>query len=152
MLEEKKGKTVVINKPAYAIYTAFADLRNITAALPEQYRDKVTADQDSITGQVQGFTIGVKVNNRTPFSRVDFEGCGQTPFPFLLSFFTEAADDNTTYFHIELRAELNAFMKMMFGKKMEELVDKLTDGISAAASGQVPDNFEEFAKQYQSGL
>jgi len=152
MLEEKKGKTVVINKPAYAIYSAFSDLRNITAALPEQYRDKVTVDQDSITGQVQGFNIGAKVNNRTPFSRIDFEGCGQVPFPFLLSFFTEAADDNSTYFHIELRAELNTIMKMMFGSKMQMIVDKLTDGIAAAAAGQMPEGFEEFAQKYQSGL
>lgn len=152
MLEEKKGKTVVINKPAYAIYTIFSDLRNIAAALPEQYRDKVVIEQDTISGQIQGFTIGIKVNGRTPFSRVDFEGCGQVPFPFLMSFFTEAADDNSTYFHIELRAELNAVMKMMFGKKMQELVDKLTDGIAAAASGQMPEGFEEFAKKYQSGI
>ncbi len=146
MLEEIKGRTVVINKPSYAIYTALSDLNNIAAALPEQYRDKVTIDQDTITGQVQGFSLGVKVNNRTPFSRIDFEGVGQMPFPFLLSFFTEPADDNTTYFHIELKAELNTLMKMMFGKRLQEIVDKLTDGVSAAASGQVPEGWEQYAQ------
>ena len=114
MLEEIKGRTVVINKPSYAIYTALSDLNNIAAALPEQYRDKVTI--------------------------------GQMPFPFLLSFFTEPADDNTTYFHIELRAELNTLMKMMFGKRLQEIVDKLTDGVSAAASGQVPEGWEQYAQ------
>ena len=145
MLEEITGKTVIINKPSYAIYTALSDLNNIAAALPEQYRDKVTIDQDTITGQVQGFQIGVKVNNRTPFSRIDFEGAGQVPFPFLLSFFTEPADDNTTYFHIELKAELNTLMKMMFGKRLQEVVDKLTEGVSAAASGQIPEDWEKYA-------
>ncbi|MBO4571620.1 MAG: hypothetical protein J5699_06825 [Bacteroidales bacterium] len=144
MLEEVKGKTIIINKPSYAIYTALSDLNNIAAALPEQYRDKVTIDNDTIIGQVQGFSIGVKVNNRTPFSRIDFEQAGQMPFPFLLSFFTEPSDDNTTYFHIELRAELNTLMKMMFGKRLQEIVDKLTDGISAAAAGQMPEGWEQF--------
>lgn len=149
MLEEIKGKTVVVNKPAYAIYTAFSDLRNITAGLPQEFRDKVTVDQDSISGQVQGFSLGVKVNNRVPFSRIDLEGCGQTPFPFLFSFFTEPSGEDSTYFHVELRAELNMMMKMMLGKKLQEIVDKITDGVSAAASGQMPEGYEEFAKQYK---
>ena len=144
MMEEIKGRTVVINRPSYAIYTAVSDLNNIAAGLPEQYRDKVTIDQDTIMGQVQGLNIGVKVNNRTPFSRIDFEQAGQMPFPFLLSFFTEPSDDNTTYFHIELRAELNTFMKMIFGKRLQEIVDKLTDGISAAASGKMPEGWEKY--------
>lgn len=144
MLEEITGRTVVINRPAYAIYTAVSDLNNIAAGLPGQYRDKITIDRDTIMGQVQGFNIGVKVNNRTPFSRIDFEQAGQMPFPFLLSFFTEASDDNTTYFHIELRAELNTFMKMIFGKRLQEIVDKLTEGISAAAAGQVPEGWEKY--------
>lgn len=148
-MEEIKGRTVVINKPSYAIYTAMSDLNNIAAGLPEQYRDKVSINQDTIMGQVQGFNLGVKVNNRTPFSRIDFEQAGQMPFPFLLSFFTEPADDNTTFFHIELRAELSTLMKMMFGKRLQEIVDKLTDGISAAAAGQVPEGWEKYTAGMQ---
>ena len=147
-MEEITGKTIVINRPSYAIYSAFSDLRTIVSALPEQYRDKVTADQDSVIGNVQNFEIGIKVNNRTPFSRVDFEQYGQMPFPFLLSFIMDPADDNITYFHIELKAQLNTVMRMMFGKKLKEVVDKLTDGIAQAAAGQKPQGFEEFASKF----
>lgn len=138
-MEEITGKTIVLKKPSYAIYSAFSDLRNVTAGLPEQYKDKVTVDQDTLVGKVQNFELGMKVNNRTPFSRVDFEQYGQALFPFLLSFIMEPADDNTTYFHIELRAQLNTVMKMMFGKKLHEVVDKLTDGIASAATGNIPE-------------
>ncbi len=145
-MEEVIGKTIVLNKPSYVIYSAMSDLRNITAGLPEQYREKVVVDQDTIVAKVQNFELGVKVNNRTPFSRVDFEQYGQVPFPFLLSIITDPASDDTTYFHIELRAQLNAVMRMMFGKKLREVVDKLTDGIAQAASGQVPKEWEQYTQ------
>ena len=150
-MEEIKGKTIVINKPSYAIYTALSDLRNITAGLPEQYREKVTVDSDTILAKVQNFEIGIKVNNRTPFSRIDFEQYGQCPFPFLLSIIMDPAGDTSTQFHIELRAQLNMVMRMMFGKKLQEVVDKLTDGIATAASGNIPPEWEEYAKQYGQG-
>jgi len=144
MVEEICGKTVVIDRPSYSIYTVFSDLRNLEAAIPEDKKDMFTADADTISAKVQGFEIGMKVNKRTPFSRIDFEQDGQAPFPFLFSLIMDPMDDNRTYFHIELRAELNTMMKMVIGGKLQNLVDKLTDGIAKAASGQMPEDFSFF--------
>jgi hypothetical protein len=144
MVEEICGKTVVIDRPSYSIYTVFSDLRNLEAAIPEDKKDMFTADADTISAKVQGFEIGMKVNKRTPFSRIDFEQDGQAPFPFLFSLIMDPMDDNRTYFHIELRAELNTMMKMVIGGKLQNLVDKLTDGIAKAASGQMPEDFSSF--------
>ena len=90
----------------------------------------VTADADTMSAKVQGFDIGMRVHRRTPFSRIDFEQDGQAPFPFLFSMIMDPMDDNRTYFHIELRAELNTMMKMFIGSRLHDLVDKLTDGIA----------------------
>lgn len=137
---------MVINKPAYAIYTAFSNLDNFKHTLPDQFKDKVTIGDDTILANVQGFQLGVKVHSRTPFSKIEFEQYGQSPFPFLAAFVMEPKDDNTTYFHIELHAQLNMMMKMMLGKKLSEAVDKLTDGISAAASGNIPQEWADAVK------
>ena len=144
MTEEIIGKTIVVNKPSYELYSAFSDLRNITAGIPEEYRDKVTAESDSLTFKVQGFELGIKVNQRTPFSRIDFCHNGAAPFPFLFTMFMEPADDHTTYFHLELRAELNMMLKMMLGKKLQEVVDKMTEAIAQAASGQMPQDWSAY--------
>lgn len=144
MAEEICGKTVVIERPSYAIYTAFSDMRNLVAAIPEDKKDMVTADADSILEKVQGFEIGMKVHQRIPFSRIDFEQDGQAPFPFLFSLIMDPMDDNRTYFHIELRAELNTMMKMFIGKRLHDLVDKLTDGIAKAAIGEMPEDLSSF--------
>ena len=138
MTEDIKGKTIVINKPSYALYSAFSDLRNFTANLPAEYRDRLEAGQDSLLFKVQNLSFGARIHNRVPFSRIDLEQFGQAPFPFLLSLFMEPADDRTTWFHIELKAELNMMMKMMLGKKLQEGVDAVTEQIARAASGETP--------------
>lgn len=144
MTEEVLGKTIVINKPAYSLYSAFSDLRNLVANLPQEQKDKITADADTISTTVQGLNIGVKVHERTPFSKIDFEQFGQAPFSFLFTMFMEPANDNSTYFHIELRAELNTIMKMIVGGKMQGFVDKITDQIAQAAAGQMPDDLANY--------
>ena len=136
---------MVINTPSNAIYTAFSDLRNLAINLPEEHRDKLEVTQDTISVKVQNISLGAKVHNRTPFSRVDFEQYGQSPFPFLLSLVMEPSGDDSTWFHIELKAELNPLMKMMFAKRLREGVDQVTDAIAKAASGVTPaDIMEQF--------
>ena len=132
MSEFIQGKTVIINQPSYALYTIFSDPGRIAGVLPEQYRDKVTFGEDTVLIHVQGFELGVKVHGRTPFSKVEYEHYGQSPFPFFIAIFMEPASDSTTYFHIELTAELNMMMRMLLGKKLEEGVNSLADGIATA--------------------
>ena len=140
MSEFIQGKTVVINQPSYALYTVFSDPSRIASVLPDQYKDKVTFGDDTILAHVQGFELGVKVHNRTPFSQVEFEQYGNAPFPFLVSIFMEPTSDTSTLFHLELTAELNMMMRMMLGKRLQEAVDKITDAIANAAAGKMPDD------------
>lgn len=153
MTETYTGKTVVIGRPSYELYNAFSNLDNLSAALtsslPQDKREMVRIEGDTILVKVQGFELGLQVNNRTPFSRIDFSQYGQAPFPFLFSMFTEPASDSTTFFHLELRAELNMMFKMMLGKKLQEVIDKITDQIVQAASGQMPENFDQYMQQMQ---
>lgn len=141
MAEEIHGKTVVINQPSYAIYNAFTDLRNIVSALPDDKKEKVTTDADSIIVSVQGFELGMKVRHREPFSRIEFEQFGKAPFPFLFTMHTDPVDDHTTYFHLDLTAEIPGMIKFMLGNKLQVFVDEITDKIAAAAAGNFPKDF-----------
>ena len=143
MSEFIQGKTVVINQPSYSLYTIFSGPGRIAGVLPEQYRDKVSFGEDTVLIHVQGFELGVKGHSRTPFSKVEYEHYGQSPFPFFIAIFMEPASDSTTYFHIELTAELNMMMRMMLGGKLREAVDKITDAIANAAAGKMPDNMPQ---------
>ena len=59
----KKGTEA---KAPYELYMALTDLRNILNMIPQDKREGVTADFDSIHATVQGFEFGVRIIERTP--------------------------------------------------------------------------------------
>ena len=121
---------------------AFVDMRNFVQFLPEDKREGVTADYDSINAQVQGFSIGVKVVERIPYSRIEYADDG-APFHFSLSVhFDPASDPYKTDFQIVLDADLNFMMKTILGSKLKEGLDKVVDGLSAMSEGRMPEGFD----------
>ena len=143
MLREVTGKTVTLNRQPIVLYSSFTYLTSLTAAIPDDKRSMLSVTPDTITANVQGFQLGVHIANRVPFSRIEFEHYGQSPFPFYFTMHFDSSNiqEGMTDFHIELKAELNTMMNMMLGGRMQELVDHITDAVAAAASGNVPADF-----------
>lgn len=139
---EIKGKLVTINVPAYALYQAFADMRNFVHNLPPDKKESVIATEDTIEGEVQGMRMGAAIASRVPFSYIKLKEHGQTPIQFEVGLFFNALDVYRTEFHIEAKAELPFMIKMMIGGKLQELVDKITDQLALAAEGKInPQDF-----------
>lgn len=144
MATEIKSKHGLVSKQPFELYMAFVDMRNFLQFLPEDKKESVEADYDTLTATVQGFKIGVIVRNRTPYSSIEFVDNG-APFQFggVLHFDAVPSDPSKTDFHIEFRAELNLMMKMMLGGKLREAMDKLVDGLVAMSEGRLPDGVDE---------
>lgn len=139
---EIKGKLVTINVPAYALYQAFADMRNFVHNLPPDKKESVVATEDTIEGDVQGMRMGAAIASRVPFSYIKLKEYGQTPIQFEVGLFFNALDVQRTEFHIEAKAELPFMIKMMIGNKLQEIIDKITDQLALAAEGKVePEDF-----------
>ena len=136
---EVLGKKVQVNQPAERVFTAFSDLSNFTKNLPEEHRDKVSANVDTLVVKAQGFELGIRVVERTPNSLVRFEHYGaQTLFPFTIWIHIGEVGIGASTLQIELQAELNMMMKMMLGSKLQEGVDKITEQMAAGMNGQMP--------------
>jgi len=133
------GKEIVINRPAVSVFGMFDDFTRFSGNIPSEYQAAVTAQKDSIRITVKGFSLGVRVKERTPFSYVSLEGDELSPFPFLVSFHISPIGLDSTLFHIEVDAELNMMLKMMIGSKLQSALDKLTEQIEAATRGEMPD-------------
>ncbi len=150
---EIKGKAVAINLPAHVLYTAFADMRHFVEKLPEEKKQGIVVTSDTIEGEVQGFRMGAAISERIPFSCIKIKEYGQSPFQFEVSLFFDAADAQTTQFHMETKAELPFMIKMLIGNKLQEIVDKITDQLALACEGKVPpsdsnvDPFSDFANR-----
>ena len=142
MAVEIKSKRAVVSKAPYELYMAFADMRNFVQFVPEDKRSDVTADYDTIHATVQGFAIGVKVIQGTPYSRLEFADDG-APFQFRLTMhFDASVDPYKTDFQIVLDADLNFMMKTLLGGKLKDALDKVVDGLVAVSEGRMPEGVD----------
>lgn len=136
------SKRAVVSKAPYELYMAFVDMRNFVRFLPEDKKAGVEADYDSIHALVQGFNIGVKVVDRTPYSKIEFADDG-APFSFRMSVhFDASSDPYRTDVHIVLDADLNFMMKTLLGSKLKEALDKVVDGLAAMSEGRMPEGID----------
>ena len=142
MAVEIKSKKGVVSKAPHELYMAFTDMRNFMQFLPEDKKEGVTADYDSIHATVQGFNIGVKVADRVPYSKLEFQDDG-APFQFKLKMhFDPASDPYKTEFRIILDAELSMMMKMLLGSKLQKAMDQMVDGLVAMSEGRMPEGID----------
>lgn len=142
VMVEIKSKNGVVSKAPYDLYMTFVDMRNFIQFLPEEKKEGVTADFDSIHADVQGFNIGMKVVARVPYSRIEYQDDG-APFEFSLSLhFDPAQDPYKTDFHIVLDADLNFMMKTILGSKLQESLDKIVDAMVDMSEGRMPEGFD----------
>ena len=139
-IESKHG---IVARQPYELYMSFTDLSNFVRMLPEDKREMITADMDTLTATVQGFNIGVKVHQRVPYSRIELVDYG-APFAFHILVHFEPAAENPYYtdFWIEIEADLNLMMKMMLSGKIKEALDKVVDGLVDASNGKMPEGFD----------
>ena len=130
MSTEITSKHGLVSKSPFELYMAFVDMRNFLQMLPEDKRQDVVADYDTITATVQGFKIGVMVKERVPYSRIEFIDSG-APFSFggTLHFDASSEEPSKTDFHIEFHADLNLMMKMMLSGKIKEMMDRVSVGL-----------------------
>lgn len=137
-----KSKRAVVSKAPYELYMVFVDMRNFVQLLPEDKKAGVNADYDSIQAEVQGFNIGIRVKDRTPYSKIEYMDDG-APFKFrIVLHFDAASDPYKTDFQIEVDAELNFMMKTFLGGKIKDALDKVVDSLVAMSEGRMPEGVD----------
>lgn len=139
MAAHYESKHGLVSLPYEQLYMSFTDLRGLTTALPEKYRDSVTADYDSLQATVQGFTIAVRVAERRPYTLIRLED-DNAPFHFEVQLHFDPAEGGTD-FSIEVDAELNLMMKALLGGRIKEALDKAVDGLVSVSQGKRPEGF-----------
>ena len=142
MAVELKSKRAVVSKAPYELYMTFVDMRNFVQFLPDDKKEGVTADYDTIHAEVQGFNIGVKVVDRIPYSKIGYADDG-APFQFRLNLhFDPATDPYKTDFQVVVDAELNFMMKTLLSGKIKEGLDKMVDAMVDMSEGRMPEGFD----------
>lgn len=120
----------MVNASPVTLFNRITDLNGIARAVPEEHRGDLTIEGDSIRASYAGFTVAVRIAEKTPFSKVVFED-EDAPFHFRITFLLEnAALLSETSLTISAEAELNLMMKTLLGGRIREFLDKIATAIS----------------------
>lgn len=137
-ITQVKGRKVVVKHSSGVLFSLFSDLTNFSRNLPSDIRDKVELQSttDTLLAKVMGFQVGIKVEERIPYSSIRYVQFAKSPVQFTFKVLFNTIDDVSTEFQLELEAELHGIFKMMSGK-LQGAVDKVTDEIERGLGGSV---------------
>ena len=118
---------------------AFTDLRNFAKMVPQgKVNAEITAEYATLTATVQGFRIGVRIDERQPYRLIRISS-SESPVEFVgVMHFEPSNLPGRTDFWIDLDANLNFMMKTMLGSKLQQAIDKMVDGLVDASEGRMP--------------
>lgn len=142
-MTEIESKRAIVSRAPYVLYMSFVDMKNFLQFIPEDKRKDIQADSDSLHANVQGFNIGIRIDERIPYSKISFKDDG-APFAFTVNLHFDACEGEAdkTDFHIDVSADLNFMMKMMLGSKIKDGLDKMVDGLAAMSEGRMPEGMD----------
>ena len=132
MAAQYSSKHGVVGRVPAELFMAFTDLRNFKQMVPQDQKIDIEADYDTLKATVQGMSMGVRVSRRLPYSLIELQDNG-APFHFTMTMHFDDMGGCRTDFSIEVEAEISGMIKMMVGGKVKEALDKIVDGIVAAA-------------------
>lgn len=127
-----ESKIVSIKRTASDLYRVLSDFRNFTP-LVEGKVESWQADENGCSFKYQGMgPVGFKIIDKEENKTIKISGNEQVPVEFYLWIQLKEAAPYDTRMKITIKAELNMMMKMMLGKKLEEGVNTLAEGIATA--------------------
>lgn len=122
-----------IHRPAEIIYTALSNFSNFTPVLADKV-DQWQATSDTCSFMAQGFKLGLRIGELTPYTTIKITSDDQVgaPFPFTFWLQLKQEESNDTRLRIVMDVELNMMMKMMLGGKIQDAIDKIAQQIAHA--------------------
>lgn len=137
-MEQFESSVKVVPFTQEQVYNQLENLNHLSSVkdrmgnLPENVADKIkelTFDHDSLTLNVQGFNLTLRIIEREPSKCIKFQG-ENTPIPLNLWIQMLPVGEDRAKLKVTLRAELNMFMKSMLKKPLQEGVEKMADMLS----------------------
>lgn len=129
-MTEYTSKQVQILKPDYLIFETLSSFSNFTPMLADKVENwEATVDKCSF--KAQGFTVKLKMIERTPNSIIKITG-DDIPFEFYFWIQLKKVDVCDTRLRLVVKAELNLMMRTMIGSKLQKGLDQMAENIATA--------------------
>lgn len=124
-LTKIESEIVDINNSAENIFNYLSDFKNFEKLMPSQVTDW-TATNDECSFSLKGMaTIGMKIIEKTQFSKITINSHGKVPFAFQLFIFITKKDENNSTGQLVFESDLNPMLKMMVVKPLGNFFNML---------------------------
>jgi|ERR1019366_960853 carbon monoxide dehydrogenase subunit G len=126
-----ESEKVEINNSAEKIFNYLSDFKNFEKLMPTQVSNW-SANSEECSFTINGMaTIGMKIIEKIPFSKIIISSNGKVPFDFKLFIFITEKAAGSSIGQITFESDLNPMMKMMVEKPLGNffnmLAKKMTD-------------------------
>jgi hypothetical protein len=118
---------VEINNSAQNIFNYLSDFNNFEKLMPSQVTNwQSSTDECSFT--INGMaTIGMKIIEKTPFSKITITSNGKVPFDFHLYVLIEEKGANNCVGQLTFESDMNPMLKMMVEKPLGNFFNMLAN-------------------------
>lgn len=120
-----ESQKAIINCQPQKIYDFLGNFDNFKDLLPDNIANwQSTADSCSF--EVKGLaTLGLRIVEKTPYTKIIMKGEGKLPFGFTLNTSIEETVPNQCLVQLVIDADMNPFIAMMAEKPMQNFVDMI---------------------------
>ena len=124
MLKIESEKVEISNSAEY-IFNYLADFNNFEKLMPPQVTEwKSTTEECSFN--INGMaTIGMKIIDKTPFTKITISSHGKVPFEFQLFVLLTAKDGANCVGQLTFESDMNMMFKMMVEKPLTNFFNML---------------------------
>ncbi len=125
MSKRIESDIVSINCQAEKVFGFLSNFDHFSALLPEQVINW-QSNGDSCSFEVKGLaTLGLRITEKLPFTKIGMQGEGKIPFGFTLDSFFESVSEQQCTAQMVINADMNPFIAMMVEKPLQNFVDML---------------------------
>jgi len=125
MSKRIESELTLINRPASEIYAFLNDFNNFSQLMPEQVANW-QATVDSCSFEIKGLaTVGLRIVERIPGSKIVMKSEGKLPFDFLLNSLLTPSGESSCKVQLVIDADMNPFISMMAEKPLANFVNAL---------------------------
>ncbi len=120
-----ESEKVEVNNSAENIFNYLSDFNNFQKLMPPQVTNWTSTTEDcsfTINGMA---TIGMKIIDKTPFTKITISSNGKVPFEFKLFVLLTETGANNCIGQLVFESELNMMMKMMVEKPLGNFFNML---------------------------
>jgi hypothetical protein len=120
-----ESEKVDINNSAENIFKYLSDFNNFEKLMPPQVTNWTSTSEDcsfTINGMA---TIGMKIIEKTPFSKITITSYGKVPFEFKLFVLLTEKDAGNCIGQLTFESDMNPMIKMMVEKPLGNFFNML---------------------------